>query len=230
MQCQVFAAITARTELVLIRRYHRKPEAAETYFADATFGPQQAPLIHYGTGIPVGFAMDNWLERLKAFKFLENDATALLQLVLSVVLALANRILGASLLAALFVAVVFFRTLPRMKSWKGLGVEVQWFQEVTESFQASKTGTAELRSELQRITEEIGVLREQRDLPALQQLSNSASLANQKLTIVESANTDLDMLLSKGPITWVHEGSTITIYKKGEPIIKVGGDPSDEHS
>ena len=51
--------------------------------------------------------MDNWLERLKAFKFLENDATALLLLVLTVVLALANWIPGGSLLAALFVAVVF---------------------------------------------------------------------------------------------------------------------------
>ena len=145
--------------------------------------------------------MDNWLERLKAFKFLENDITALVLLVLTVALVLADRIAGASLLGGLFVAVVLFSTLPRMKSWKGLGLEVEWFREFTEKVHVSTTGTAEVRTELQRLTEDIKVLNERPDLPAgtlpaLQQLNSIASSANEKLTIVENANTALDTLLN----------------------------------
>jgi hypothetical protein len=112
--------------------------------------------------------------------------------------------------------------------------EVQLFQQVTE---ISTTGTAELRTEFQHLNHGIQVLSkalsERQDLPpetipALQQLNSTATLAGQKLTIVENANTALDALLSKGPVSWVEDGSTITLFKKGEPILKLGGDPKDK--
>ena len=148
-------------------------------------------------------------------------------------LVLADRIAGASVLALLFVVVVLFRTLPRMKSLKALGVEAEWFQEVTEKVHVSTTGTAELRAELRRMVEDIKVLNERQDLPpetlpALQQLNSTASLANQKLTIVENANTALDTLLSKGTtFEFVPSSAHLTI-SRGEPILKVGGDPNDK--
>jgi hypothetical protein len=68
--------------------------------------------------------MGNWLEQLKAFKFLEHDITSLVLLLLTVGFVFAGQIAGASLLFALFFTVSLFRTLPRMKSWKVLGTEV----------------------------------------------------------------------------------------------------------
>jgi len=165
---------------------------------------------------------------------LESEITLAVLLILAVVLVFQKNIAGAALLGGLFVSVVLFRTLPQMKSLKAFGVEAQWFRDVKEKIEARNAGVAEVRTDLQHLTERTKVL-EQRDLPIgpdLQQLNSIASSANEKLTIVESANTALDALLSKGPLSWVEDGGTITIVKMGGPtgLIKVGDDPNGKRS
>jgi hypothetical protein len=156
--------------------------------------------------------MGNWLEQLKAFKFLEHDITSLVLLLLTVGFVFAGQIAGASLLFALFFTVSLFRTLPRMKSWKVLGTEVEWYEAVKETALAITNGTAELHTDFQSIDKKFKI-----SPPDLQQWSSIASSANEKLKVVESANTALDTLLSQGFRTWAEDGGTITISKGNEP-------------
>src|SRR5260370_36519791 len=86
----------------------------------------------------------DFIEQLRAWRLLESDIRAFPLLIFAVFFALAGNIAAASLVGGLFVAVVLFRTLPRMKSWKGFGLEIEWFQEVTKNHHISTAGTAEL--------------------------------------------------------------------------------------
>jgi hypothetical protein len=101
--------------------------------------------------------MDKWLERLKAFKFLEYEITSLVLLLLTVVCVFTGAIAQAGLLASLFFTALLFRELPRnrMKSWKAFGVEVHLYEEVKEQVQVINTGAIDARADLQHLAERI---------------------------------------------------------------------------
>jgi hypothetical protein len=165
--------------------------------------------------------MNNWLEQLKSFKFLENDIVAFLLLLVTVVLAILDRIAGASLLGGLFVVVVLFRTLPQMKSFKGAGFQVE-YRDALKNIETSRTSTAAVRTELDQIKHDTRALLERKDLPqetilSIEQVNSTADLAGQKLQIVESANTALDQWL-KSPLSRIENVTLVDGFdQQGKP-------------
>ena len=71
-----------------------------------------------------------------------------------------------------------------------------------------------------RLNEEVKAISARKDLPsdaipALRQLNSTSVLANEKLTIVENANTALDALLNEGPRLLVDESKIFILRGSG---------------
>jgi hypothetical protein len=153
-------------------------------------------MVNRFIGIKRGMAqMNGWP---KSWKLLENDLLALILLTVAVVLAAVDRIAGASLVAGLFVAFVLLRTLPQMKSFKGMGFEAQW----RETVQTSETAALDLRTELSHLKDEFKAISVRTDLPsevipALKRVNSTFQIAEDKITVVQNANTKLEALFNE---------------------------------
>jgi hypothetical protein len=175
---------------------------------------------------------NDWIRQIANFNLVENNATASVLFILVVLLILAGNHYAGSALGLLLLGIFLIRKLPELKSLHILGlVSAEWRRQVERKELISVDASAESKQKIQEVesTSKQLLLDHKEKLPAdviaaLQQMTSNATLAVEKLTIVESANTDVVALLRRGPVSWIHDGSTVTAYEERAPSLTIGSD------
>lgn len=178
---------------------------------------------------------DPWIRQIINFNLVETNITSSVLLILVVLLLLAGNIYAGSALGILLLAIFLIRKLPELKSLSVTGLfKAEWYKQVVLKERESADATAEVRpyvEEFKRVTKELLDKKEYLQIPSsviqnIEKMNGTATVLDEKLTIVETANNEVKALLSRGPVSWIDGNGVLhTAFEMSEPMLKI---PPDE--